>query len=85
MGARDFLALCLYVFVAVCVLGAFIAFAMLVRTLAVAMWVKLLAALGLSYLCTASLPGIAAVAIERRGWNLDDDQTTCPNRLREAA
>lgn len=37
MGARDFLALCLFAFVAVCVLGAFIALAMLVRTLAVAM------------------------------------------------
>ena len=85
MGARDFLALCLFVFVAVCVLDAFMALAMLVRTLAVAMWVKLLAGLGLSYLCAVSLLGIAAVAIERRGWNLDDDQSVCPDHPREAA
>lgn len=31
MGARDFLGLCLFAFVAVCVLGAFIALAWLVR------------------------------------------------------
>ena len=85
MGARDFLALCLVAFVAVCVLGAFIALAMLVRTLTVAMWVKWVAGLGLSYLCTVSLLGIAAVAIERRGWDLDDDQTVCPHHPTEAA
>ena len=66
MGARDFLALCLFAFVAVCVLGAFIAIAMLVRTLAVAMWVKGLAGLGLAYLCTVSLLGLGRVAVEAR-------------------
>jgi hypothetical protein len=66
MRARDFLALCLFAFVAVCVLGAFIALAMLVRTLAVAMWVKGLASLGLSYLCTVSLLGLGYVLVEAR-------------------
>lgn len=66
MGARDFLALCLFLFVAVCVIGAFIALAMLVRTLAVAMWVKWLAGLGLSYLCTVSILGLGRVAVEAR-------------------
>ena len=66
MGARDFLALCLFAFVTVCVLGAFIALAMLVRTLAVAMWVKWLAGLGLSYLCTVSLLGLGRVSVEAR-------------------
>ena len=85
MGVRGFLGLCLHVFVAVCVIGVFMALAMLVRALAVAMWVKWLAGLGLSYLCAVSLLGIAAVAIERRGWDLDDDQSICPNHPREAA
>lgn len=66
MGSRDFLWLCLFLFVAVCVLGAFIALAMLVRTLAVAMWVKWLAGLGLSYLCTVSLLGLGRVSVEAR-------------------
>lgn len=68
MGARDFLALCLFAFVAVCVLGAFIAIAiaMLVRTLAVAMWVKWIAGLGLSYLCAVSLLVLGCVSVEAR-------------------
>jgi hypothetical protein len=66
MGARDFLGLCLSVFVAVCVLGVFMALAMLVRTLAVAMWVKWLAGLGLSYLCAVSLLGLGCVLVEAR-------------------
>lgn len=66
MGARDFLALCLFLFVAVCVLGAFIAIAMLVRTLAVAMWVKWIASLGLSYLCAVSLLVLGCVSVEAR-------------------
>ena len=37
MGARDFLWLCLFAFVAVCVIGVFIALAMLVRALVPAM------------------------------------------------
>ena len=66
MGARAFLWLCLFAFVAVCVVGAFIALAMLVHTLAVAMWVKGLAGLGLSYLCGVSLLGLGYVAVEAR-------------------
>ena len=66
MGARDFLALCLFAFVAVCVIGAFIALAMLVHTLAVAMWVKGLAGLGLAYLCTVSLLVLGCVSVEAR-------------------
>lgn len=66
MGARDFLALCLFAFIAVCVIGAFIAIAMLVRTLAVAMWVKWIAGLGLSYLCAVSLLGLGYVSVEAR-------------------
>lgn len=85
MGARGFLRLCLWTFVVVCVIGVFMVLALLVRALAVAMWVKLLAALGISYLCAVSLLGLAAVAIERRGWDLDDDQTVCPNHSRESA
>ena len=65
MGVRGFMALCLSVFVAVCVIGVFMALAMLVRALAVAMWVKLLAALGLAFVCTVSLLGIAAITVER--------------------
>ena len=66
MGARDFLALCLFAFVAVGVLGACIALAVLVRTLAVAVWVKWVAGLGLSYLCTVSLLGLGCVSVEAR-------------------
>lgn len=66
MGARDFLWLCLFTFVAVCVVAAFIALAMLVRTLAVAMWAKWLAGLGLSYLCTVSILGLGYISAEAR-------------------
>lgn len=66
MGARDFLALCLFTFVAVCVLGAFIALAMLVHTLAVAMRVKWVAGLGLAYLCTVSILGLGYISAEAR-------------------
>ena len=66
MGALDFLWLCLFVFVAVCVVAAFLALAMLVRTLAVAMWVKGLANLGLAYLCTVSILGLGYISVEAR-------------------
>lgn len=87
MGVRGFLRLCLWAFVVVCVIGVFMVLALLVRALAVAMWVKLLAALGLSFVCAVSLLGLAAVAIERRDWNIDDDedQFVCPNHPRESA